>query len=320
MNERASPTRTHFLFFSFAIVVAVVPALRNNYYMQIATFVCMYSALALSWNIIGGYTGYPSFSTAAFIGLGAYAGGLLQNAGLPAPLAWLGATAIAGIFSYALGFAILRIKGHYFAIGSIAIVEILRLVTSSWSKLTGGGDGLNVRLLAGTPEAASAYFLYAMLVVMLLAYLMTVWVEGSRLGFGLRCIKQNENAADALGVNVNAYKRAALTLSALFCGTVGAIAASWTGYISPTDAFSIVMTLKVPVMVLLGGAGTVLGPIVGACSFVLMEQTIWARFLEWNQAVLGVVIVLSIFFLPGGLLKLRPAGERGQRIGERTTR
>src|SRR5438876_136554 len=131
MNKHASHARAHSVFVLFAILVASIPAFGNNYYMQIATFVCMYSALALSWNIIGGYAGYPSFSTAAFMGLGAYAGGLLQNAGLPAPLAWLAATPIVGAFAYALGFAILRIKGHYFAIGSIAIVEILRLVTSS---------------------------------------------------------------------------------------------------------------------------------------------------------------------------------------------
>ena len=115
--------RTHAAFAALAVLIALVPLLRNNYYMQIVTFACMYSALALSWNIIGGYAGYPSFATAAFIGLGSYAGGLLQNAGFPAPLAWLAATAIAGVFAYALGFAILRIKGHYFAIGSIAIVE-----------------------------------------------------------------------------------------------------------------------------------------------------------------------------------------------------
>ena len=229
----------------------------------------------------------------------------MQNAGLPAPAAWLAATVVVGVFAYLLGFAILRIKGHYFAIGSIAIVEILRLVTSSWSSLTGGGNGLNVHLLAGSPEAVSAYFLYAMQGVMVLAYVMTALLDRSRLGFGLRCIKQNENAADALGVNVSAYKRAAFALSALLCGTVGAISASWTGYISPSDAFSIVLTLKVPVMALLGGAGTVFGPIIGACAFVVMEQTIWVRFLDWNQAVLGIVIVLSIFFLPGGLLSIR---------------
>ena len=295
----------HLSVLALVIGLLLVPAIGNNYYTQIATFLCMYSALALSWNIIGGYAGYPSFSTAAFLGLGAYAGGLLQNSGLPAPLAWLAATVIVGVFAYALGFVILRIKGHYFAIGSIAIVEILRLITSSWANLTGGGNGLSVKLLAGTPEAVGAYFLYAMLGVMVLAYLMTVWVDRNRLGFGLRCIQQNESAADALGVNVDAYKRAALTLSAILCGTVGAISASWTGYISPSDSFSIIVTLKIPVMALLGGAGTVIGPIVGACAFVLMEQTIWARFLDWNQMVLGVVIVLAIFFLPGGLVNLR---------------
>src|SRR4051812_22314458 len=203
MSEPVSRTKTHIVFAALVLLIAAVPLLRNNYYMQIITFVCMYSALALSWNIIGGYAGYPSFATAAFIGLGSYSGGLLQNAGLPAPLAWVAATVIVGAFAFALGYAILRIKGHYFAIGSIAIVEILRLVASSWSGLTGGGNGLNVRLPTGSPEAVSAYFLYAMLAVMLLAYLMTVWVDRSPIGFGLRCIKQNENAADALGVNVN---------------------------------------------------------------------------------------------------------------------
>src|SRR5215212_2670145 len=128
MNERTSRIRTHVVFVAFAIVVAAIPLWRNNYYMQIVTFICMYSALALSWNIIGGYAGYPSFATAAFIGLGSYAGGLLQNAGLPTPIAWLAATGIVGVFAFALGYAILRIRGHYFAIGSIAIVEILRLV------------------------------------------------------------------------------------------------------------------------------------------------------------------------------------------------
>src|SRR4051794_35172330 len=107
MNERRPAT--HIVFLLFAIVVAAVPLLRNNYYMQIVTFICMYSALALSWNVIGGYAGYPSFATAGFIGLGSYAGGLLQNAGLAAPMAWLAATAIVGVFAFALGYAILRI-------------------------------------------------------------------------------------------------------------------------------------------------------------------------------------------------------------------
>lgn len=286
----------------FAVVLAAMPLSGNNYFVQQATFVAMYCALALGWNLIGGYAGYPSFSTAAFVGLGSYAGALLQNAGVPMVLAWVLATAIVAAFAAALGLGILRMKGHYFAVGSISIVEVLRLVASSWAGLTGGGEGLNVPILPGGPEFAGRVFLYAMLVVMLLAFATTVWVDRGRLGFGLRCIQQNEDAADMVGVDVVRCKTAAFTLSAVWCGTVGAISASWVAYIAPADAFSILLTLKVPVMVLLGGPGTVAGPVIGAASFVLIEQTVWSRFLDYNQAALGIVVVLLIFFLPGGVL------------------
>ena len=290
------------IFGVFSLVLALMPISGNNYFVQQATFVAMYCALALSWNVIGGYAGYPSFATAAFMGLGSYAGALLQNAGWPMVAAWLGATAITGLFAALLGLGILRMKGHYFAVGSISIVEVLRLVASSWSGLTGGGEGLNLPIMPGGPVFAGRVFLYAMLTVMLLAFAMTVLLDRSRLGFALRCIEQNEDAADMVGVNVTRDKTLALTLSAIFCGTVGAISASWVAYIAPTDAFSILLTLKVPVMALLGGPGTVLGPVIGAASFVIIEQTVWSRFLDYNQAALGIVIVLLIFFLPGGLL------------------
>lgn len=290
------------LFGAFSLVLALMPVSGNNYFVQQATFIAMYCALALSWNVIGGYAGYPSFATAAFMGLGSYAGALLQNAGWPMVAAWLGATAITGLFAALLGLGILRMKGHYFAVGSISIVEVLRLAASSWSGLTGGGEGLNLPIMPGGPVFAGRVFLYAMLTVMVLAFVMTVLLDRSRLGFALRCIEQNEDAADMVGVNVTRDKTLALTLSAIFCGTVGAISASWVAYIAPTDAFSILLTLKVPVMALLGGPGTVLGPVIGATSFVIIEQTVWSRFLDYNQAALGVVIVLLIFFLPGGLL------------------
>ena len=301
-----NPSRTgqHMAFALWVLLLAAMPFIADNYYVRLATFVCMYAALALSWNFIGGYAGYPSFSTAAFMGLGSYAGALMQNAGVPMVLAWVGATIFVSAFAALVGAAILRMKGHYFAIGSISMVEVLRLVTSLWSDLTGGGDGLNVAIMPGGPDFAARVFLYAMLAVMLCAWVTTLLVDRSRLGFGLRCINQNEDAADMVGIAVNRYKTAAYTLSAVYCGTVGAIYASWVSYIAPTDAFAILVTLKVPVMTMLGGVGTVYGPIVGSAVFVLMEETIWARFLDYHQAILGVVIVLLIFFLPGGLLKI----------------
>lgn len=285
-------------------LLAATPLIADNYTVRIAITVAMYSAMALSWNFIGGFAGYPSFSTAAFFGLGCYVGALAQRNGVPLVLAWTLATLFVTAFAVALGAIILRLKGHYFAIGSIAVVEVVRLVISSWGSLTGGGDGLNVPLLEGGPDRVAATVLYVMLAVMLAAFVATVLVDRARLGFGLRCINQNEDAADMVGIDTTHYKIMGYALSALFCGTVGAIYASWVGYIDPTDSFSILLTVKVPVMVLLGGAGTVLGPVVGAGLFVLLEEFFWANFLAWNRAILGGIIVFLIFFLPGGILKL----------------
>src|SRR5688572_2052076 len=158
------------------VLMAVAPFVADNYVVRLCTFLCMYAALALSWNVIGGYAGYPSFSTAGFFGLGAYAGALLQTTGVPTILSWLAATAIVALFAASIGRAILRMKGHYFAIGSLAIVEVLRLVSSSWASLTGGGDGLNVPILQGGPDYIGRVFLFAMMTMMIVTFVVTMLV------------------------------------------------------------------------------------------------------------------------------------------------
>ena len=259
----------------WVLILATVPTALGNYEMRIAISIAMFTALALSWNFIGGYTGYPSFSTAAFYGIGCYVGALAQRNGVPAAAAWRAAAVVVGGISWAIGSVVLRLKGHYFAIGSIALVDVSRLVVSSWGSLTGGGDGLNVPLLDGRPPEVSGLVLKVMLFIMVCAFIANVIVDRTRLGFGLRCIEQNEDAADMVGINATRYKTAAYVLSAVF-----------------------------PAAVLLGGAGTLLGPVVGAVAFILLEEVFWANFLEWNRAIMGAIIVLLIFFLPGGLLKL----------------
>ena len=292
------------VFAAWVLALASTPLWAENYVVRLAIIIAMYTALTLSWNFIGGFAGYPSFSTAAFFGLGCYAGALPQNAGVPMVLAWAFATLFVGMFAALLGIIILRLRGHYFAIASFALVEVVRLVISSWGNLTGGGDGLNVPLVSGGPSAVAQTFLGVMIAIMLIVFAVTILVDRSRLGFGLSCIQQNEDAADMVGVDTTRYKVYAYTLSAMFCGTVGAAYASWTGYIDPSDSFSIIMTVKVPVMCLLGGAGTVLGPVVGTAAFLLLEEFLWANFLEYNRAILGAIIVVLIFFLPGGLLRI----------------
>jgi branched-chain amino acid transport system permease protein len=299
------PPRLGTLAFALALLIlAATPFYGGNYIVHTATVVAMYAALAYSWNFIGGFTGYPSLSTAAFFGIGCYVGAIAQRHGLSLVPAWTAATVAVALFGAVLGAIILRLRGHYFAIGSFAVVEVCRLVSSSWDGVTGGGDGLNVPLLQWRPDTIASFFHFVMMTILLVVIAVTILIQRSRLGFGLRYIQQNEDAAQMVGVDATLYKVIAYTLSALFCGTIGAVYASWTGYIDPTESFQVVMTVKVPVLALLGGAGTIAGPFIGAAAFVILEEIFWVNFTDWNQAILGAVIVVLIFFLPNGLLRI----------------
>ena len=283
------------------IALIALPTIADNYVLRVATTMLMYSALALGWNFIGGFAGYPSFATAAFFGLGAYASGVLQTKGFPMMAAWILAGAIAALFAAALGRAILHLRGHYFAIASLVVAEVLREVTNSATDLTGGGMGLNLPVLSADVTTQAQLFYYAMLVVAATALATTALVARHRLGFGLRCIQQNEDAAIVLGINTRRYKVAAFTLSAVFPSLCGAIYASWVNYIDPTDVYDVLLSVKPIVMVLLGGVGTVLGAVYGAFLFLLMEELVWRNLLQFHAGLLGIIVVCLVLFLPHGL-------------------
>lgn len=289
-----------------ALACAALLGFADNYILRLATTVGLYSALALSWNLIGGYAGYPSFSTAAFFGLGAYTAGVLQNAGLPFALAWPAAAVAAGLFAALLGSAILHLRGHYFAIASLVVADVLREVTNAWTDVTGGGMGLNLPLLSlGGVDGQARFYFSAMLLVALLAALATAWVDRSRLGVALRCIEQNEDAAQVIGVDTRAAKVSAFTLSGLIAGATGAVYASWVTYIDPTDVYDVLLSVKPILMSLIGGVGTVTGPIIGALAFLALEELLWRNILEFHAGLLGLLVVALILFLPNGLRALR---------------
>jgi branched-chain amino acid transport system permease protein len=284
-----------------ALLILVLPAIADNYVLRVVTTMLMYSALALGWNFIGGFAGYPSFATAAFFGLGAYASGVLQTTGVPMVAAWVLAGAMVALFAAALGRAILHLRGHYFAIASLVVAEVLREITNSATALTGGGMGLNLPVLSADVTTQARLFYYAMFVVAGTALATTTLVARNRIGFGLRCIQQNEDAAIVLGINTRHYKVAAFTLSAVFPGLCGGIYASWVNYIDPTDVYDVLLSVKPIVMVLLGGAGTVLGAVYGAFLFLLMEELVWRNLLEFHAGLLGIIVVCLVLFLPHGL-------------------
>jgi branched-chain amino acid transport system permease protein len=287
-----------------AALLAALPLVGNNYALRLATTVCMYSVMAQSWNFIGGLAGYPSFATAAFFGLGAYASAILQNHGVPMVPAWACAGLAALLFAAFLGGAILHLRGHYFAIASLIVAEMLREIVNTLPDFTGGGKGMNLPLLKLSVAGQAQFFFYAMLALAVLTVASAIVLHRSKLGFGLRCIQQNESAADIIGINTYAYKTAGFSLSAVFVGVSGAIYASWVNYIDPPDVFDVLISVKPMVMVLLGGLGTIFGPSIGAVILLLLEEAVWRNFLTIHVAALGVIIVVLVLFLPNGLLAL----------------
>lgn len=287
-------------------LVALVPLAGDAYWLRLGTTMLMYGVLAMAWNFIGGMAGYPSFASAAFFGLGAYSGAVAQKLGLPMGLAWTFAGALCLLFAALLGLALLRLRGHYFAIASLVVAEVLRELVNSATDLTGGGMGLNLPVPSNASVALqAAFFFYAMLALAAITFAAMLWATHSRLGFGLRCIQQNESAADMLGVNTTLYKVAAFMLSGAFAGAAGAIYASWVHYIEPPDVFDVLYSVKAIVMVLLGGAGSVFGPLFGAAIFLSLEELVWRNYLQVHTGVLGLMIVLLVLFLPKGVFSLR---------------
>jgi branched-chain amino acid transport system permease protein len=287
-----------------ALPLAALPLLGDNYLLRLATTMCMYVVMAQSWNFIGGLAGYPSFATAAFFGLGAYTSAILQIHGFPMMLGWGMAGLAALLFAAFLGGAILHLRGHYFAIASLIVAEMLREIVNTTPDLTGGGMGLNLTIMRTSVAAQAQFFFYAMLGLALVCMATAILVQHSKLGFGLRCIQQNEDAASILGVNTYGYKTAAFSLSAVFVGMAGAIYASWVNYIEPPDVFDVLLAVKPMVMVLLGGLGTIFGPAVGSVILLTFEEFVWRNFLTVHAAALGFIIVVLVLFLPNGLLSL----------------
>jgi branched-chain amino acid transport system permease protein len=287
------------------IVCLALPLIFNNYMMRLATILAMYAALAWSWNFIGGFAGYPSFGIAAFFGLGAYTGAvLLVDHYVTFWMAPIAAALLSAIVAGIIGLPILRLRGHYFAVASLAVAEVFRELAAGWTDVTGGGMGLNLPPLNFSLGGDVAVSYYSMLAVSVLAGIATLLVARSRFGVALRCIRQNEAAAAMIGINTTLTKTAAFAISAGFAAATGAAYASWVNYIDPSDVFSIINSVISPVMVLLGGAGTVFGPLIGAGIYFTLEQTVWHNFLQFHAGMLGIIIVGLALFMPDGILDL----------------
>ncbi len=282
------------------VALALVPQRVSAYNLTLILTILLTISLSTSWNIISGFTGYTSFGHAGFFGIGSYVGALLIfNEVMP----WIPAMIVAGLatalVALAIGYPALRLRGPYFAITMLGLSEIARIVTTAWESLTRGGLGVFLPIMR---DSAPNY--YAMLIVTVIAVVVSYFVGSSRFGLILRSIRDDEVAAQSMGLDTTRAKLAAFTLSSFFPGIAGAIYARHIGFIDPVTVFAVIWSIRAITTAILGGQGTFLGPIIGAVVLTLVSETVWASNPFLYQVIFGGLIVIVVLFLPGGLMEL----------------
>jgi branched-chain amino acid transport system permease protein len=274
----------------------------QTYLLRLATSLALLITLASAWNLVGGFTGYPSFATAAFFGLGAYASAVMQQFGWSALTGYATAAICAALLSAPFGFAILRLKGHYFAIASLMLVSILKEITTGWSGVTGGGMGINLPGAGGDPLTIARISLEILVMLAAFSVALSLVISRGWLGFGLSCIRMNETAALSAGIDAPRLKTIAFTISSAICGVAGAAYAGWIGYIDPSDVYDVMWSVRPIIAALIGGVGTVFGPVVGAVIYLVFEELMWRNLLTFGTGALGILIAILVLVMPGGVL------------------
>jgi branched-chain amino acid transport system permease protein len=280
---------------------SAVPLVASDYYLAFLLQLYMMVALAQSWNLISGMTGYVSFGHAAFFGIGAYACALLLPAGFPWWMVVIQSAGIAVLVAVPVGFLTLRLRGPYFAIAMLGLNEVGRIAATLWISLTGGGSGISVPPTL-QPELATNYF--AMLALAVIATAAVAIIYKSRFGLELRAIREDEAAAEMVGVNTTRNKLGAFIMSAAIPGAVGAVFIMYTSYINPASAFAPALNIQMIVMVMFGGSGTIWGPVLGAGIVMGIRELVWANFPALHLALLGVLLLIVVLVLPGGVVSL----------------
>ena len=292
-----------------AALLAAAPLFGDPVLIQYGINALLFATLAQSWNIIGGFTGYPSFGNSVFYGLGTYGTAIaMVQFNLPFGVGLAFGAALAMLCALLIGLPVLRLQGHYFAIATLGVSAAMQAIVANLD-ITGANSGLVLPL-----TRADGMF-YELALALLIACVLTVgWLARSRFGAGLIAIREDEDAAAAMGVNTTLYKTLALVLSALFTAIAGGINAYWITFIDPASAFDLTLNVRMVIMAMFGGPGTVFGPVVGA--FVLSAvYEMLANWISTAAALLfGLVIVLSVIFMPRGLADVLP-GVRAKGLG-----
>ncbi|CAN5610191.1 branched-chain amino acid ABC transporter permease [soil metagenome] len=287
----------------------LLPFIVSSYHLRVATGMFMMIGLAQAWNLIGGYAGAMSLGQAAFFGVGAIVTSVFLINHAAAPAAILGGSLAALLVAAAIGHVTLRLKGHYFVVATMLVVEALRNVVLNL-ELFGFSGKRSVSLtdlvgLKGMDYVQFNQFFYGVMFSTAIVATVTVLaLAGSRWGLALKALRDSPGAAAVLGVPVAASKFVAFAVSALLAGLIGGLWACWNGTVETNEAFGFTMTFEIIVMVFLGGRGTLWGPILGVVCISLLNEFIGTEYAEIQLIISGAIIVAVVLLQPDGLAEI----------------
>ena len=285
-------------------ILSVLPLIGlSSYTMHILILVIMWSAIGMAWNLLGGYCGQVSFGHAAYFGVGAYTSGILYYKLGISP--WWGmplSVVVVSLFSLLLGYIVLRLRGPFFALATLAMGEVMRVTTENVGGLTGGTLGILIQ--KRTWVSKFGYYYIILFVAAGTFFLIKKLVE-SKLGYYFVAIREDQDAAESLGINTTLYKTIALCLSGALTGIAGAFYTNYMGYIDPHVVFALHDISIVTIMiVMVGGVATYWGPLVGAIIMVFLAELI--RSIPGlgvaHQTLFGILLIIIIIFLPNGIV------------------
>jgi branched-chain amino acid transport system permease protein len=290
-----------------AALALAAPFLFPSTAAQMA-FLCIMIVFALTWDTMGGQMGYNSFGNILFFGIGMYACAVVQrDLGLgyfPAlALGLAAAAAVAVVVAAVLGAGMLALRGHYFAIGTLGLGIAAGEIAASW-QFVGAGSGMVTPLYPGDIAFRTTFFYYLCLALAALTFLSLRALYRTRFGLALNAIRDDEDKAEAMGLRTTRYKTLAWCVSAFFLAIAGGLVGNIIGFIDPHDTAFAGETYGVwmVLMAILGGKGTLLGPVIGAVIFHVTQEVFWTYLLGWQRVALGLLIVLIVVFFPQGVL------------------
>lgn len=298
---------------ALVLAVPVMLALNDNRFMQHVLFmIFLFAALAGGWNILGGYGGQLSLGHASFFGIGAYTSTLLLiNYGVSPWFGMLIAIGIATVSSFVIGIPTFRLKGPFFALATIAVGEVLRICALEWRSITHGANGLVVN----SPFGAKYMMFHSKLAYVGLAFVLMLMViciarrlENSKLGYCLLAVRENESAAEALGVNITKTKMVALVISGCITAVCGVVYAQYVWYIEPGSVFSNAFSVQITLTAIIGGLTTVWGPIIGAVFLIPLGEILRVYLGGGGHGIYlmiyGVLLIAVVRMLPKGIMSI----------------